>query len=144
MNFDNSPATTSFHIDGKFMQRNSFRVSEHDPVHSESQTVATRDYMENDEDDHENTFAYPHHHDLPLNWSPGAANLEQQLNSFCVSVSGTQEAGTFDVSIANINVGSPRGRWCKVKAAFKIREVWKLTTARKRSGNACKNPCLLY
>ncbi|KAL0792430.1 hypothetical protein Bca101_063807 [Brassica carinata] len=139
MSFDNSPATTSFHMDGKFMQRNSFRASEHDPVHSVSQTVATRDCIENDE----NTFAYHQHHDLPLNWSPGAADFEQQLNSFCVSVSGTEEAGTYDVRIANINVGSPRGRWCKVKAAFKIREVWKLTTARKR-GKACKNPCLLY
>ncbi|KAF8084502.1 hypothetical protein N665_0715s0008 [Sinapis alba] len=135
MNYENSPATTSYHIDRKVMQR----VSEHDPVHSESQTVATRDCLENEE----NTFAYHQHHDFPLNWSPGAADLEQQLNSFCVSVSGTEEAGTYDVRIANINVGSPRGRWCKVKAAFKIREVWKLTTARKR-GKACKNPCLLY
>ncbi|WZZ36827.1 hypothetical protein YC2023_020228 [Brassica napus] len=133
---ENSPATTSYHIDGKFMQRNSFNVSEHDPVYSESQTVETRDCIENDE----NNCAYHQHHDFPLNWSPGAADVEQQLNSFCVSVSGTEEAGTYDV---NINVGSPRGRWCKVKAAFKIREVWKLTTARKR-GKACKNPCLLY
>lgn len=118
------------------MQRNSFNVSEHDPVYSKSQTVETRDCIENDE----NNCAYHQHHDFPLNWSPGAADVEQQLNSFCVSVSGTEEAGTYDV---NINVGSPRGRWCKVKAAFKIREVWKLTTARKR-GKACKNPCLLY
>ncbi|CAN7045545.1 unnamed protein product [Brassica rapa subsp. trilocularis] len=136
MNFDNSPATTSFHMDGKFMQRNSFRAGEHDPVYSESQTVETRDCIENDG----NIFAYHQHHDFPLNWSAGAADVEQQLKSFCVSVSGTEEAGTYDV---NINVGSPRGRWCKVKAAFKIREVWKLTTARKR-GKACKNPCLMY
>ncbi|CAH8360257.1 unnamed protein product [Eruca vesicaria subsp. sativa] len=134
MNFENSSrATTSYHIDGKFLQRNSFRASEHDQVHS--------DCIKN----YENTSACHQHHDFPLNWSPGAADWEQQMNnSFCVSVSGTEEAGTYDVHIANINVGSPRARWCKVKAAFKIREVWKLTTARKRSGKACKKPCLPY
>ncbi|CAH2044507.1 unnamed protein product [Thlaspi arvense] len=141
MSFENSPGTT-FHIDGKFLQRNSFRVSEHDPVHRESQTIVTGGYTENDEDSHESTFGYDHYHDMPSNWSPGTTHFAQQAyDSLCVSVSGTQEAGTFDVRIANI-VGSPRARWCKVKAAFKLREVWR-TTARRR-GKACKKPCLPY
>ncbi|ESQ32204.1 hypothetical protein EUTSA_v10005593mg, partial [Eutrema salsugineum] len=127
MSFDNSP-TTTFHIDGKFLQRNSFRVSEHDPVHGESQTVMTRGYnVEND-----GAFAYDQYQDMASNWSPGMMHFaEQEFDSLCVSVSGTEEAGMFDVRIANI-VGSPRARWCKVKAAFKLREVWRHTTARKR------------
>uniref|UniRef100_A0A1J3CUQ4 Calmodulin-binding protein 60 G n=1 Tax=Noccaea caerulescens TaxID=107243 RepID=A0A1J3CUQ4_NOCCA len=147
MSFDNSPAAT-FHMDEFFLPSlgNSFRVNEHEPVHGESsRTGVTRGYIEKDEDCvHENTLAYQHHHDTRSNWSPGAADWEQQqmYNSFYFSVSGTEEAGTYDVRIGN-TVGSPRARWCKVKAAFKLREVWRHTTARKR-GKSCKKPCLPY
>ncbi|KAF8099380.1 hypothetical protein N665_0245s0057 [Sinapis alba] len=136
MSFENSPATTSFHVDRNFLQRNSFRISEHDPVHSETQTLATRGYVENAEDDHDNTFSYYNQHDMSSNFSLGETDWEQQaFNSLSVSVFGTEEAGTFDVRVTN-SVGSPRARWCKVKAAFKIREVWKLAAA-KKLGKAC-------
>lgn len=146
MSFENTPAAT-FHIDEKFLPslRNSFRVNEHEPVHGESsRTGVTRGYIEKDGDFvHENTLAYQDHHDTRSNWSPGAADWEQQMyNSLYVSVSGTEEAGMYDVRIGN-TVGSPRARWCKVKAAFKLREVWRHTTARKR-GKSCKKPCLPY
>ncbi|CAH8388571.1 unnamed protein product [Eruca vesicaria subsp. sativa] len=130
MSFGNSPATT-FHVDRNFLQRNSFKISEHDPVHSETQTLTTIGYVENAEDGHDNTFPYNNQHDMSSNLSPGAADWEQQaFNSLYVSVFGTEEAGTFNVRLAN-TVGSPRARWCKVKAAFKIREVWRQTAARK-------------
>ncbi|KAG2316583.1 hypothetical protein Bca52824_019705 [Brassica carinata] len=132
---ENSPATT-FHVDRNFLQRNSFRLSEHVPVHSETQTLATSGYVENAEDDHNYTFPYYYQHDMSSNFSPGAADWEQQtFNNLSVSVFGTEEAGTFDVRVTN-TVGSPRARWCKVKAAFRIREVWKQAAARKR-GKAC-------
>ncbi|KAJ0248485.1 Calmodulin-binding protein 60 G [Hirschfeldia incana] len=142
MSFENSPAKT-FHIDPTFIPtfRDSFRASEHDMIHDELQSLVSRGCNKNNED--ENGFAYHHHHEMPSNWSPGAAIWEQQeYNNLCVSVSGTEEAGMYDVRIANIG-GSPRARWCKVKAAFKIRQVWRHTKARKR-GKACKKPCLLY
>ncbi|CAH8388570.1 unnamed protein product [Eruca vesicaria subsp. sativa] len=135
MSFGNSPATT-FHVDRNFLQRNSFRISEHDPVHSETQTLTTIGYVENAEDGHDNTFPYNNQHDMSSNLSPGGADWEQQaFNSLYVSVFGTEEAGTFNVRLAN-TVGSPRARWCKVKAAFKIREVWRQTAA--SSGGARK------
>ncbi|CAH8330833.1 unnamed protein product [Eruca vesicaria subsp. sativa] len=142
MSFENSPATT-FHIDPKFIPtfRNSFRVSELDMVHDELQSVVSRGHIRNHEDEH--GFSYDHHHHMSSNWSPGAAVWEQQeYNNLCVSVSGTEEEGMYDVRVANIG-GSPRARWCKVKAAFKLRQVWRHTSARKR-GRACKKPCLLY
>lgn len=138
MSFENSSAAT-FHIDGKFLS--SLRVNEHDPIHDESRTVVTRGWIENEEE--ENAFAHHRHHDAPSNWSPGTEHWTQQtLESMFVSVSGTEEAGMFDVRFANM-VGSPRARWCKVKAAFKLREVWRNTTAKKNRGKACK-PCLPY
>ncbi|WZZ74696.1 hypothetical protein YC2023_086066 [Brassica napus] len=141
MSLENSPAST-FHIDPTFIPtfRNSFRASEHDMIHDELQCVVSRGHIRNNED--EDGFSYHHHHNMPSNLSPGAAVWEQQAyNNLCVSVSGTEEAG-YDVRIANIG-GSPRARWCKVKAAFKLRQVWRHTSARKR-GKACKKPCLLY
>ncbi|KAJ4877653.1 Calmodulin-binding protein 60 G [Raphanus sativus] len=131
MGFENSP-DMAFHIDRNLLQRNSFRISEHD---QDAQTLATRGgYIENEEEYHENTFTY--HHGVSSNLPPGAADWEQQIcNSLSVSVYGTEEAGTFNVRVTN-SVGSPRARWCKVKAAFKIREVWKQAAARKR-GKAC-------
>ncbi|KAF8105450.1 hypothetical protein N665_0157s0038 [Sinapis alba] len=141
MSFENSPAKT-FHIDQKFIPnfRNSFRASEHDMVHDELQSVVSRGHIRNNGE--ENCFAYYHHHEMPSDWSPAAAVWEQQeYNNLCVSVSDTEEAGMYNVRIANIG-GSPRARWCKVKAAFKLRQVWRHTSARKRK--ACKKPCLLY
>ncbi|CAF2036239.1 hypothetical protein BRARA_I00486 [Brassica rapa] len=128
--FENSPDMT-FHIDRNLLQRNSFRISEHD---HDAQTLATRGYIENEEDDHENTFTY--HQGMSSNLSTGAADWEQQMyNSLSVSVFGTEEAGTYNVRFTN-TAGSPRARWCKIKAAFKIREVWKQAAARNR-GKAC-------
>ncbi|CAA7017157.1 unnamed protein product [Microthlaspi erraticum] len=142
MSFENSP-TATFHMDEKLLQslRNSFG---HDPVHGESsRTEETRGYVENEEDGvHENNLAYQDHHETRSNWSPGAADWEQQMYNLYVSVSGTEEAGTYDVRFGN-GAGSPRGRWCKVKAAFKLREVWRHTNA-KRRGKSCKKPCLPY
>ncbi|KAJ0253147.1 Calmodulin-binding protein 60 G [Hirschfeldia incana] len=135
MSFENSPATT-FHVDRNFLQRNSFRLSEHVPVHSETQTLAASGYVENAADDHGNTFPYYNQPDMSSNFSPGAADWEQQaFSNLSVSVFGTEEAGTFNVRFTN-TVGSPRARWCKVKAAFRIREVWKQAAARQR-GKAC-------
>ncbi|KAL0738684.1 hypothetical protein Bca4012_014894 [Brassica carinata] len=142
MSCENSTAKT-FHIDQKFIPtfRNSFRANEYDMIHDELQSLVSRGYNKNNED--ENGFAYHHHHEIPSNWSPGAAVWEQQeYNNLCVSVTGTEEAGMYNVRIANIG-GSPRARWCKVKAAFKLRQVWRHTSARKR-GKACKKPCLMY
>jgi hypothetical protein len=142
MSFENSPAATFEKLLPSL--RNSFRVHENDPVHGESsRTGVTRGYVENEEDGvHENTLAYQDHHDTHPNWSPGAADWEQQMCNLYVSVSGTEEAGTYGVRFVN-GAGSPRARWCKVKAAFKLREVWRHTTARKR-GKSCKKPCLPY
>nr|VDD28216.1 unnamed protein product [Brassica oleracea] len=135
MSCENSPDMT-FHIDRNLLQRNSFRISEHEHDH-DAQTLATRGYIENEEDDHENTFTY--HHGMSSNLSTGAADWEQQIyNSLSVSVFGTEEAGTFNVRFTN-TAGSPRARWCKVKAAFKIREVWKQAAARNR-----RKACLAY
>ncbi|KAF3564481.1 hypothetical protein DY000_02011258 [Brassica cretica] len=133
MSCENSPDMT-FHIDRNLLQRNSFRISEHD---HDAQTLATRGYIENEEGDHENTFTY--HQGMSSNLSTGAADWEQQsYNSLSVSVFGTEEAGTFNIRFTN-TAGSPRARWCKVKAAFKIREVWKQAAARNR-----RKACLAY
>ncbi|CAN8277161.1 unnamed protein product [Cochlearia groenlandica] len=143
-------STATFHIDEKFLSktlRDSFRVREHDHVHGESsqQNVVTRGYNidttrmhsitdddniceENVED--KNLFVDYHDHE---NWSPGMNQWTQQtLEGLCVRVSSTEEDRMFDVRIANINVGSPRGRWCKLKAAVKIKEVWRSARNRNR------------
>ncbi|CAE6123103.1 unnamed protein product [Arabidopsis arenosa] len=130
MSFDNSP-TTTFHINKKFLPTfgNSFKVSELDQVPGKSQTVVTRGCIENEED--ENAFAYHQHYDMTTNWSPGT---HQAVETMYLTVSGTEETGMFDVHLTNVNLGSPRARWCKVKAAFKVRaafkEVRRHTTAR--------------
>ncbi|KAL9280759.1 Calmodulin-binding protein 60 G [Arabidopsis thaliana] len=131
MSFDNS-STARFHIDKKFLPTygNSFKVSELDQVHGKSQTVMTRGCIENNEED-ENAFSYHHHDDMTSSWSPGT---HQAVETMFLTVSETEEAGMFDVHFANVNLGSPRARWCKVKAAFKVRaafkEVRRHTTAR--------------
>jgi len=131
MSFDNS-STARFHIDKKFLPTfgNSFKVSELDQVHGKSQTVVTKGCIENNEED-ENAFSYHHHDDMTSSWSPGT---HQAVETMFLTVSETEEAGMFDVHFANVNLGSPRARWCKVKAAFKVRaafkEVRRHTTAR--------------
>ncbi|KFK26453.1 hypothetical protein AALP_AA8G250300 [Arabis alpina] len=133
MSFEKQPAAT-FHIDRRILssRRNSFRVNEHDSIHDESRSVVAKGWNENEEE--ENTFSHHYHHDGPLNWSPGMTDWTQQtLESMVVSVTGTEEAGMFDVRFANL-VGSPRARWCKVKAAFKLREVWRNAAARRNQG----------
>ncbi|CAL9231704.1 unnamed protein product [Arabidopsis halleri] len=130
MSFDNSP-TPTFHINKKFLPTfgNSFKVSDFDPVSGISQTVVTRGCIENEED--ETAFAYHQHYDMTTNWSPGT---HQAVETMYLTVSGTEQTGMFDVHLTNVNLGSPRARWCKVKAAFKVRaafkEVRKHTTAK--------------
>ncbi|CAE6123057.1 unnamed protein product [Arabidopsis arenosa] len=130
MSFDNSP-TATFHINKKFLPTfgNSFKVSDFDPVSGISQTVVTRGCIENEED--ENALAYHQHYDMTTNWSPGT---HQAVETMCLTVSGTEETGMFDVHLTNVNLGSPRARWCKIKAAFKVKaafkEVRRHTTAR--------------
>lgn len=130
MSFDNSP-TATFHINKKFLPTfgNSFKVSELDPVPGKSQTVVTSGCIEKEED--ENAFAYHQHYDMTTNWSPGT---HEAVETMYLTVTGTEETGMFDVHLTNVNLGSPRARWCKVKAAFKVRaafkEVRRHTTAR--------------
>ncbi|KAL1212774.1 Calmodulin-binding protein 60 G [Cardamine amara subsp. amara] len=125
--------TATFHIDKKFVEniRNSFKLSELDQVHGELQSVVTRGCIKNinDEED-ENALAHHQHYDMYSNWSPGTSHWTQQAIE-----------SMFDVRIANM--GSPRARWCKVKAALKLQEVLRHTTARNRR-KACNKTCLPY
>ncbi|KAG7556629.1 CALMODULIN-BINDING PROTEIN60 [Arabidopsis suecica] len=132
MTFDNSSSAT-YHMDKISLPNfgNSFKVSELDPVHGKSQTIVTRGYIENDEED-ENALSYHHHYnDMTTNWSPGT---HEDVGTMYFTVSGTEETGMFDVHLTNVNLGSPRARWCKIKAAFKVKaafkEVRRHTTAR--------------
>ncbi|XP_010524835.1 PREDICTED: calmodulin-binding protein 60 G-like [Tarenaya hassleriana] len=118
--YSGSSAPPTFQINDQFSHvissalRNSFRARE--PNNLQIAVTGQVENGENAEQSHVMTM---------MTWSPGSSSWEQQQYDNLYA-SRTDELGVcsgFDICVARI-IGSPRARWCKIRAALKFREVY--------------------